>query len=53
MKNAVCSNMDGIRDLILNEVNQKETNTVWYHLDMESKIGHKWTYYRIETDSGT
>ena len=29
---------------ILNEVSQKETNTIWYHLYMESKIWHKWTY---------
>ena len=30
--------------LILSEVSQKETNTIWYHLHMESKICYKWTY---------
>ena len=27
--------------LILSEVSQKETNNLWYHLHMESKIWHK------------
>ena len=30
--------------IILSEVSQKETNTIWYHLYVESKIWHKWTY---------
>ena len=29
---------------ILSEVNQKEKDTMWYHLYVESKIWHKWTY---------
>ena len=27
--------------IILSEVSQTKTNTVWYHLYEESKIGHK------------
>ena len=30
--------------IILSEVSQKKTNTMWYHLYVESKIWHKWTY---------
>ena len=30
--------------IILSKVCQKETNTIWYHLYVESKIWHKWTY---------
>ena len=30
--------------IMLSEVRQKETNTIWYHLYVESKIWHKWTY---------
>ena len=30
--------------IILSEVNQKETNSMWYHLYVESKVWHKWTY---------
>ena len=26
------------------EVSQKKTNTIWYHLDVESKTQHKWIY---------
>ena len=29
---------------ILSEVNQRETNTIWYHLYVESKIWCKWIY---------
>ena len=34
--------------IILSEVYQKEnrTNTIWYHLYVEYKIWHKWTYLR-------
>ena len=28
----------GLEIIILNEISQKETNTVWYHLYVESKI---------------
>ena len=27
--------------IILREINQKKTNTIWYHLYVESKIWHK------------
>ena len=30
--------------ITLNEVSQRKTNTKWYHLYVESKIWHKWTY---------
>ena len=30
--------------IILNEVSKKKTNTIWYHLYVESKIWHKWSY---------
>ena len=29
--------------MILNEVRKGKTNTMWYHLYVESKIWHKWT----------
>ena len=29
---------------ILSEVRKIKTNTIWYHLYVESKIRHKWTY---------
>ena len=30
--------------IVLNEVRQRKTSTIWYHLYVESKIWHKWTY---------
>ena len=30
--------------IILSEVSQRKTNTIWYHLHVESKIWHKCTY---------
>ena len=30
--------------LILSEVSQKKTNTLQYHVNVESKIWHKWAY---------
>ena len=30
--------------IILIKVSQRKTNTMWYHLYVESKIWHKWTY---------
>ena len=32
--------------LILSEIRQRKPNTIWYHLYVESKICHKWTYRR-------
>ena len=30
--------------IVLDEVRQRKTSTIWYHLYVESKIWHKWTY---------
>ena len=30
--------------ITLNDVRKRKTNTIWYHLYVESKIWHKWTY---------
>ena len=37
-KNAICSNMDGSRDIILSEVSQRKTNIIWYHSYVESNF---------------
>ena len=37
-----------LETLILSEVSQKKTNTIWYHLYPESNIWHKWTYLQKE-----
>ena len=40
--------------LILNKVSQKEKkNTIWYHLYVESKIWHKWSYLQNRNRSQT
>ena len=42
--NVIFISMD-LEIIILSEVSQKrKTNTIWYHLYVESKIVHKWTY---------
>ena len=38
--NAIFSNMGGLRDCDT----KWKANTIWYHLYVESKIWHKWTY---------
>ena len=30
--------------IILSKIRTRKTNTVWYHLYVESKIQHKWIY---------
>ena len=30
--------------VMLSEVRKRKTNTIWYHLYVESKIWHKWSY---------
>ena len=47
--NAFCSNMDGLEIIMLSDLSQR--HTLWYHLCVESKIWHKWTYPQTETDS--
>ena len=42
--NAICSNTNGPGDSYISKVRKRNTNTVWCHLYVESKIWHKWTY---------
>ena len=30
--------------IIISEVRKRKINTMWYHLNLESKLWHKWTY---------
>ena len=39
--------------ITLSEVNQKKTNTIWYHLYVESKIWHSELIYETETEFHT
>ena len=50
--NAFCSNMDGLEIIMLSDLSQRHI-ILWYHLYVESKIWHKWTYPQTETDSQT
>ena len=38
---------------IPSEVRKRKTNTIWYHLYLESNIWHKWTYLQKKTNSWT
>ena len=38
--NAICNNMD----VPTHKWSESKTDTVWYHLNAESKTWHKWTY---------
>ena len=43
--NFICSNMDGFRYYHTKcSKSERMTNAIWYHLYVESKIWHKWTY---------
>ena len=43
--NAPSSNIDRTKDYHTKwNKSERETNTIWHHLYMESKIRHKWTY---------
>ena len=42
--NAILATLMDLEIIILNEVSQKKTNSIWYHICVESKIWHKWTY---------
>ena len=34
---AICSNVNGLENIMLSEISQRKTNIVWYHLYVESK----------------
>ena len=36
-KKEMCNNSDGCKGMMLSEMSQGETNTVWCHLNLESK----------------
>ena len=38
---AICSNMDELDILTLSEIRKRETDTILYHLYVESEIQHK------------
>ena len=43
--NAICSNMDATKDYHAKwNQSERERNTVWYHLNVESKMWHRQTY---------
>ena len=43
----ICSNMDGPGDYHTKwNKSERERHTIWYHLHVEPKIWHKWTYLR-------
>jgi len=42
--NAILATLMDLEIIILNEVSQKKTNSIWYHICVESKIWHKLTY---------
>ena len=43
--NAILSNMNGPRDYHTRwSKSDRESNTIWYHLYVKSKMWHKWTY---------
>ena len=43
--NAICSNMHATRDSHSKwHKSGRERHTIWYHLYVESKIWHRWTY---------
>ena len=59
INNAICSKVDGTRDSHTKwNLSERERNTIWYHLFVESKIWNRWSYLKItnkqktETDHG-
>ena len=49
---AICNNMEGLGGYYVNEINQRKTNTVHYHLYVESKnLKQISEYNKKETDS--
>ena len=53
--NVICSNMDEPRDYHpkWSKPDRERQMTYEYHLCVESKTWHKWTYLQTETDSQT
>ena len=41
----------GLRDIILNEISPRKTNTVWFHIYVESKKQGKWTNMKKQKQS--
>ena len=35
-----------LENIMLSEISQRKTNTVWYHLYVESKKYYKWMYVK-------
>ena len=50
--NAICSNRDEPRDYHTKQVRQRKTNTIWYHVYVESNDTNE-LIYETETDSET
>ena len=51
--NSICSNMDLTRDYRTKwNVRKKKTDTIGYHLYIESKIWHKWPYLWTKQNHG-
>ena len=44
MKNACAATRMQLEIIIQSEVRKRKTDAVWYHLCVESKIWHNWTY---------
>ena len=42
--NAICSNMNGLRDYFIELSQREKERYLWYHLDMKSKKYYKQTY---------
>ena len=47
--NAICSNMNGLRDYFIELSNREKDRYLWYHLDVKSKKYYK-PFYQTETD---
>ena len=53
LNNAIWATWMVLENIILSEASQTKTNTVWYHLYVESKNSTNGPIYKIETDSWT
>ena len=50
---AICNDRDDVEGIMLSEISQIKTNTMWYHLYVESKNKFVDKYNKAETDSQT